>query len=66
MYREIVTDDVKEIYLAFEGAVSRIEQGERLRLALFKEGDCYTLTASDVSRVDNPQTDEPLLSQDCM
>ena len=66
MYREIVTNDLTEIYRAFEDAVKRTEQGERLRLSLFKEGDCYTLTASEVSRADNPQTDEPLLSQESM
>jgi hypothetical protein len=66
MYREIITDDPAELYRAFEDAVKRSEQGERLRLALSKEGDCYTLTASDVSRADNPQTDEPLLSQESM
>jgi hypothetical protein len=66
MYREIVTDEMAELYRAFEDAVLRSEQGERLRLALFKEGDCYTLSVSDINRADSPQTDEPLLEQGCM
>lgn len=66
MYRELVTDEVTEIYRAFEDAVRRTEQGERLRLELYKERDCYTLKASEISGGNNPQTDVLLVAPECM
>ncbi len=66
MYREVITDDADEVYRAFQDAVRRAEQGERLRLALFKERDCYSLSVSTITRADNLPSDELPLEQGCM
>jgi hypothetical protein len=66
MYREVISDDLAEIHSAFESALRRVEQGERLRLALSKDGDCYSLVASGSTEAGGGLLDESPLAQESM
>jgi hypothetical protein len=57
------------VYRSFEEAVKRAEQGERLKLALFKDRECYslsTMSSDNPSEDQDASTGEVPLEQGCM